>query len=154
MLNPPRKSFVIPPSPLQIPWTPASCHLLIKVFAHVFLLCFFFCFPKNSTDIFLQITHLLVSIVMVNHHFPSQSPWLFQCLGAKVKLSSLAWWYHFSTLSLSLRAYMLGFKSWFCLLACITLNKLLNLCEPLFVHFFNMWVKVSSSIFIYWLNCN
>lgn len=98
------------PCPLQIPWTPASSHILARVFVHIFLLCFFFCFPQNSTDTFLQIIHILASIAIANHCFPPQFPYPFQCLEVKVELSSLAWWYYFSMLLLSLRLYTLGFN--------------------------------------------
>lgn len=94
---------------------------------------FFLLFSQNSTDKFLWIIHILASIAIANHCFPSQFPYPFQCLEAKVELSSLVWRYH------SLPSHCLwDYTHWGLILGLLTLNKLLNFTESPFVHFLKL----------------
>lgn len=101
---------------------------------------FFLLFFQNSTDKFLWIIHILVFIAIANHCFPPQFPYPFQCLEAKVELSSLVWRYH------SLPSHCLwAYTHWGLILVLLTLNKLLNFTESPFVHFLKLWIGSSSS---------
>lgn len=85
-----------------------SCFLSQVVCPHFPSLLFLLFFPKFNRHISSDYSHSGVHSDS-KPSFSPQSPWPFQCLGAKVELSSLAQWYRFSIL-LSLRSYTLGFN--------------------------------------------